>query len=206
MLEQDKADTRLKLSLSGEKLSTNIGGYLIKPNRVNSFILQRANPRILSPSLHFSLNCSLFQVLWRIDFPIIIIVFPNFTGRDFSLFFLLFLSYSSYHFPALFFLSFSLPSHSFSYHRMKQTRLLWGFARPYKALFSSISHSSFSLLKTGRKQDMTWEIKEIDRKMRRNIWNNSRKLQGLFLTLSFSRWNLEEKNTGITSRFLGLER
>ena len=32
-------------------------------HRVNSFIFKRANPRILSPSLHFSLNCSLFQVL-----------------------------------------------------------------------------------------------------------------------------------------------
>ena len=74
-------------------------------HRVNSFILQRANPRILSPSLHFSLICSLFQVLWRIDFPIIIIVFYNFTGRDFSLFFLLFLSCSSYLFPASFLLA-----------------------------------------------------------------------------------------------------
>ena len=114
-------------------------------HRANSFILKRANPRILSPSPHFSLNCSLFQVLWRIDFPIIIIVFSNFTGRDFSLFFLLFLSFFSYHSPASFLLGFSLPSHSFSYHRMNQTRLLWGFARPYKALFSSISHSPFSL-------------------------------------------------------------
>ena len=61
-------------------------------HRSNSFIFKRANPRILSPSLHFSLICSLFQVLWRIDFPIIIIVFPNITGRDFSLLFLLFLS------------------------------------------------------------------------------------------------------------------
>ena len=45
---------------------------------------------------------------------------------------------------------------------------------------------------------MTREIKEIDRKLQRNVWNNSRKLQGLFLTLSFSRQNLEEKNTGIS--------
>ena len=52
---------------------------------------------------------------------------------------------------------------------------------------------------------MTREIKEIDRKMWRNVWNNSRKLQGLFLTLSFSRWNLEEKNTGIYRPFLGVE-
>ena len=74
-------------------------------HRSNSFILKRANPRILSPSLHFSLNCSLFQVLWRIDFPIIIIVFYNFSGRDFSLFFLLFLSKLSYHFPAFSFLA-----------------------------------------------------------------------------------------------------
>ena len=51
---------------------------------------------------------------------------------------------------------------------------------------------------------MTREIKEIDRKMWRNVWNNSRKLQGLFLTLSFSRWNLEEKNTGISRLFLGV--
>ena len=49
---------------------------------------------------------------------------------------------------------------------------------------------------------MTREIKEIDRKLRRNVWNNSRKLQGLFLTLSFSRQNLEEKNTGISRPFL----
>ena len=48
---------------------------------------------------------------------------------------------------------------------------------------------------------MTREIKETDRKMWRNVWNNSRKLQGLFLTLSFSRWNLEEKNTGISRPF-----
>ena len=52
---------------------------------------------------------------------------------------------------------------------------------------------------------MTREIKEIDRKMRRNVWNNSRKLQGLFLALSFSRWNLEEKNTGISRPFLCVE-
>ena len=45
---------------------------------------------------------------------------------------------------------------------------------------------------------MTREIKEIDRKMRRNVWNNLRKLQGLFLPLSLSRQNLEEKNTGIS--------
>ena len=50
---------------------------------------------------------------------------------------------------------------------------------------------------------MTREIKEIDRKMWRNVWNNSRKLQGLFLTLSFSRQNLEEKNTGISRLFRG---
>ena len=49
---------------------------------------------------------------------------------------------------------------------------------------------------------MTWEIKEINRKLWRNVWNHSRKLQGLFLTLSFSRWNLEEKNTGISRPFL----
>ena len=53
---------------------------------------------------------------------------------------------------------------------------------------------------------MTREIKEIDRKLRRNVWNHLRKLQGLFLTLSFSRWNLEEKNTGVPARFLGLKR
>ena len=41
--------------------------------------------------------------------------------------------------------------------------------------------------------------------MRRNDWNNSRKLQGLFLTLSFSRQNLEEKNTGINRPFLWVE-
>ena len=76
-----------------------------KCHRVNSFTLQRANPRILSPSLHFFLICSLFQVLWRIDFPIIIIVFYNFTGRDFSLFFLLFLSELSYHLPAFSFIA-----------------------------------------------------------------------------------------------------
>ena len=52
---------------------------------------------------------------------------------------------------------------------------------------------------------MTREIKEIDRKLRRNVWNNSRKLQGLFLNLSFSRQNLEEKNTGISRPFLGVE-
>ena len=52
---------------------------------------------------------------------------------------------------------------------------------------------------------MTREIKEIDRKMWRNVWKNSRKLQGLFLTLSFSRWNLEEKNTGISRPFLCVE-
>ena len=52
---------------------------------------------------------------------------------------------------------------------------------------------------------MTREIKEIDRKMRRNVWDNSRKLQGLFLTLSFSRWILEKKNTGIYRPFLGVE-
>ena len=51
---------------------------------------------------------------------------------------------------------------------------------------------------------MTREIKENDRKLRRNDWNNSRKLQGLFLTLSFSRQNLEEKNTGISRLFLGV--
>ena len=48
---------------------------------------------------------------------------------------------------------------------------------------------------------MTREIKEIHRKMWRNVWDYSRKLQGLFLTLSFSRQNLEEKNTGITRPF-----
>ena len=74
-------------------------------HRSNSFVLKRANPHILSPSLHFSLNCSLFQVLWRIDLPIIIIVFYNFSGRDFSLFFLLFLSFFSYHLPAFSFLA-----------------------------------------------------------------------------------------------------
>ena len=52
---------------------------------------------------------------------------------------------------------------------------------------------------------MTREIKEIDRKLRRNVWNNSRKLQGLFLTLSFSRQNLEEKNTGIYRPFIAVE-
>ena len=52
---------------------------------------------------------------------------------------------------------------------------------------------------------MTREIKEIDRKMWRNVWSHSRKLQGLFLTLSFSRQNLEEKNTGIYRPFLGVE-
>ena len=52
---------------------------------------------------------------------------------------------------------------------------------------------------------MTREIKEIDRKMRRNDWNNSRKLQGLFLPLSLSRQNLEEKNTGISRPFRGVE-
>ena len=52
---------------------------------------------------------------------------------------------------------------------------------------------------------MTREIKEIDRKLRRNVWDYSRKLQGLFLTLSFSRQNLEEKNTGIYRPFLGVE-
>ena len=51
---------------------------------------------------------------------------------------------------------------------------------------------------------MTREIKEIDRKLRRNDWKISRKLQGLFLTLSFSRWILEEKNTGIYRPFLGV--
>ena len=51
---------------------------------------------------------------------------------------------------------------------------------------------------------MTREIKEFDRKLRRNVWDYSRKLQGLFLTLSFSRWNLEEKNTGISRLFLGV--
>ena len=50
---------------------------------------------------------------------------------------------------------------------------------------------------------MTREIKEIDRKMWRNDWSHSRKLQGLFLTLSFSRWTLEKKNTGIYRPFLG---
>ena len=52
---------------------------------------------------------------------------------------------------------------------------------------------------------MTREIKEIDRKMRRNVWNNLRKLQGLFLPLSLSRQNLEEKNTGIYRPFLWVE-
>ena len=52
---------------------------------------------------------------------------------------------------------------------------------------------------------MTREIKEIDRKLRRNVWDYSRKLHGLFLTLSFSRQNLEEKNTGISRPFLGVE-
>ena len=52
---------------------------------------------------------------------------------------------------------------------------------------------------------MTREIKEIDRKLRRNVWNHLRKLQGLFLTLSFSRWNLEEKNTGIARPFIAVE-
>ena len=52
---------------------------------------------------------------------------------------------------------------------------------------------------------MTREIKEIDRKMWRNVWDYSRKLQGLFLTLSFSRQNLEEKNTGISRPFLWVE-
>ena len=74
-------------------------------HRSNSFVLKRANPRILSPSPHFFLICSLFQVLWRIDFPIIIIVFPNFSGRDFSLFFLLFFSFFSYHFLPVSFLA-----------------------------------------------------------------------------------------------------
>ena len=50
---------------------------------------------------------------------------------------------------------------------------------------------------------MTREIKEIDRKMRRNVWNNLRKLQGLFLPLSLSRQNLEEKNTGISRPLWG---
>ena len=53
---------------------------------------------------------------------------------------------------------------------------------------------------------MTREIKEINRKLWRNVWNHSRKLQGLFLTLSFSRQNLEEKITGISCPFLGVER
>ena len=52
---------------------------------------------------------------------------------------------------------------------------------------------------------MTREIKEFDRKLRRNVWDYSRKLQGLFLTLSFSRQNLEEKNTGISRPFLWVE-
>ena len=52
---------------------------------------------------------------------------------------------------------------------------------------------------------MTREIKEIDRKLWRNVWKISRKLQGLFLTLSFSRQNLEEKNTGISCPFLCVE-
>ena len=52
---------------------------------------------------------------------------------------------------------------------------------------------------------MTREIKEIDRKLWRKVWNNLRKLQGFFLTLSFSRQNLEEKNTGITRPFLCVE-
>ena len=52
---------------------------------------------------------------------------------------------------------------------------------------------------------MTREIKEFDRKLRRNVWSISRKLQGLFLTLSFSRQNLEEKNTGISRPFLCVE-
>ena len=125
-------------------------------HRANSNILQRANPRILSPSLHFSLICSLLQVLWRIDFPIIIIVFYNFSGRDFSFFFFSF-SQTILSFPASFLLRFSPPSHFFSYHRMKQTRLLWGFARPYKALFSSISHSPYLLLKAGKNK--IWQEK-----------------------------------------------
>ena len=52
---------------------------------------------------------------------------------------------------------------------------------------------------------MTREIKENDRKMWRNVWKISRKLQGLFLTLSFSRQNLEEKNTGIYRPFIAVE-
>ena len=52
---------------------------------------------------------------------------------------------------------------------------------------------------------MTREIKEIDRNLRRTVWNNSRKLQGLFLTLSLSRWILEKRNTGIYRPFLGVE-
>ena len=39
------------------------------------------------------------------------------------------------------------------------------------------------------------------RKIWRNVWDYSRKLQSLFLTLSFSRQNLEEKNTGISRPF-----
>ena len=52
---------------------------------------------------------------------------------------------------------------------------------------------------------MTREIKEFDKKLRRNVWNHSRKWQGLFLTLSFSRWILEKKNTGRYRPFLGVE-
>ena len=48
---------------------------------------------------------------------------------------------------------------------------------------------------------MTREIKENDRKMWRNVWSISRKLQGLFLTLSFSRQNLEERESRENRRF-----
>ena len=75
--------------------------------------------------------------------------FPNFTGRDFPSFFLLFLSFFSYHFLPFSFLVSRYSLILSRINRMKQTRLLWGFARPYKALFSSISQFSLFSLKNG---------------------------------------------------------
>ena len=53
---------------------------------------------------------------------------------------------------------------------------------------------------------MNREIKEIDRKMWRNVWDYSRKLQGLFLTLSFPVGISKRKIRGFPARFEGLKR
>ena len=53
---------------------------------------------------------------------------------------------------------------------------------------------------------MTREIKENDRKMWRNVWKISRKLQGLFLTLSVPVRISKRRIRGFPARYEGMER